>query len=235
MALDLTFGTNKQRRPLFVVAGVDGSNKSFTMFRAFMPSKEHRAVRWVMLKALPMLLGRDILQRVSVIATDMEPALSEAISSGVTMKIFPQAKHRLDYFHMFVIPWREHIRKETELTTTIYNWIRTWFDELETDNEFSVSRNLLKTYIHSHKSELSESQVLGLNEIVDRIVSHIIYCGNHCFMNHATYGFTGDTICESINNSIKSGTFAVDSRMDVDRSGITMMQRVTGKSEDRNW
>ena len=100
MALDLTFGTNKQRRPLFVVAGVDGCNKSFTMFRAFMPSKEHRAVRWVMLKALPMLLGRDILQRVYVIATDMEHALSDAISSGITSKIFPRAKHRLDYFHL---------------------------------------------------------------------------------------------------------------------------------------
>ena len=38
LGMDLTFGTNKQRRPLFLVAGVDGSNHTFTMFRAFISS-----------------------------------------------------------------------------------------------------------------------------------------------------------------------------------------------------
>ena len=66
LAVDLTFGTSKQRRPLFVVAGCDGYNNTYTAFRAFLPSKEARALRWVMLKELPALIGRDVLKHVSV-------------------------------------------------------------------------------------------------------------------------------------------------------------------------
>jgi hypothetical protein len=89
-----------------MVAGVDGSNKTHTLFRAFLPSKQARAIRWVIMKALPTLIGVDTLKHVSVVASDQEDTLVATINQAIVSGIFPNAKHRFDYFHSFIIPWK---------------------------------------------------------------------------------------------------------------------------------
>ena len=37
---DMTFGLNKKRRNLDLFAGIDGTKKTFTAFRCWMPSKQ---------------------------------------------------------------------------------------------------------------------------------------------------------------------------------------------------
>jgi len=36
MAIDLTFGTNRERRPLLLVIGIDGSNHAFSICHVFL-------------------------------------------------------------------------------------------------------------------------------------------------------------------------------------------------------
>jgi hypothetical protein len=83
IAIDLTFGTNLQRRPLFVAAGIDGCNKSFTCFRAFAPSKSHCAMNWIIHNAFAKMMGPDITKHVSVISSDMEDSLVNNVNSVV--------------------------------------------------------------------------------------------------------------------------------------------------------
>ena len=40
LGVNVTFGVNSQRRESFLVAGIDGRNKVFTLFRCFIPSKQ---------------------------------------------------------------------------------------------------------------------------------------------------------------------------------------------------
>ena len=70
LAIDTTFGLNKQRRPLLVAVGIDGSQKSYIAFQAFMPSKQARAYNWALNVAMQELLGADTLTRTSIICTD---------------------------------------------------------------------------------------------------------------------------------------------------------------------
>ena len=107
IGMDMTFGTKRQRRPLFLVAGIDRCNKAFTAFRAFLPSKQQRALRWVILKALPTLLGYENLRHVSFIASDMEESIAQSISSAITTQICPHAIHRYDVFHVFILNWKK--------------------------------------------------------------------------------------------------------------------------------
>ena len=54
---DTTFGITKEQRDLFLIAGTDGNNKVFTIFRDFMLSKEARAYNWVLRIASKNLVG----------------------------------------------------------------------------------------------------------------------------------------------------------------------------------
>lgn len=103
-AVDLTFGVNRQKRPLLVLSGVDGENKSFTGFRCFMPSKTKQAYKWALHIALLLVNGQATINRMQCISTDNEEALKEAIEEsrhhlgGLPLRI----KHRLDFYHLFL-------------------------------------------------------------------------------------------------------------------------------------
>jgi len=234
IAMDLTFGTNVQRRPLFAVAGIDGRNHTFPLLRAFLPSKECIALRWVILKALPTLLGRDVLDHVSVIASDMEDSICQSIATGINSGLFPKARHRLDYYHIFVQPWMRYIRSENSITKTVFMWIKSWFDQVEKVSEFKKSLNLLQRYISVHENDMGDILVGALQEIIDRIVGRISYCGNHYFLENTTFGYKGDSIVESMNSSMKYGAIPIDSRMGVDRSAFTQMNMAIRQARSKN-
>ena len=58
LAIDMTFGLNKERRNLLTFVGVDGHNRTFTGCRCWMPSKQTVAYRWAIDVALPLLIGK---------------------------------------------------------------------------------------------------------------------------------------------------------------------------------
>lgn len=231
LCMDLTFGTNKERRPLFMLAGVDGYNRSFTCFRAFLPSKEARALRWVILKALPTLMGTDILKHVSVIATDQEDSLAQSISAAKNLGILPHVKQRQDYFHLFVQPFKDAVRNDTDVTDTIFKWVRTFFDKIESEAEFKESTCLLFDFLRAHESDLGAT-LSPIIEIIERVITNIEDCGHHFFLKHSTYGFKGDTPVEALNTALKYGAIAVDARMGVDVSGMKQMDKVELKTHE---
>jgi hypothetical protein len=60
LAIDMTFGLNKERRNLVTFAGVDGHNKAFTALRCWMPSKKYVAYHWAVREAFPTLMGMKV-------------------------------------------------------------------------------------------------------------------------------------------------------------------------------
>ena len=111
LACDLTFKVNKENRNEFILAGIDGNNKSFTAFRCFMPSKQKRAYMWAIGVAFPVLVGESTCKRVRVFVHDNEEALVKAIQ-GVTNRPdskFPFAKSMLDTYHFFKQRWQKFV------------------------------------------------------------------------------------------------------------------------------
>ena len=97
LANDSTFGTNVQRRPLFAVTGIDGRNKIFCAFRAYLPSKERYAFRWILSTAMEVIIGKALMKHVSVVASDEEDAMITSLRSHLRpLETLPHTKHRLD-------------------------------------------------------------------------------------------------------------------------------------------
>ena len=72
LGCDVTFGVKRERRILFLIAGIDANNKVFTCFHYFMPSKHARAYHWDLRVAARHVFTENILYLNQCIACDQE-------------------------------------------------------------------------------------------------------------------------------------------------------------------
>ena len=79
LSCNVTFGVTKERRNLFLIAGVDANNKVFTCFHCFMPSKQARAYHWVLRVAARHLLTDNVLSLNQCFACDQEYSMYQAL------------------------------------------------------------------------------------------------------------------------------------------------------------
>ena len=111
LAGDMTFSVNREQRNLYVIGGIDSSNRMFTGLHCFMPSKQTKAYHWVFTTALPHLWTKDVCKRIHCISTDQE--LCEYDPIRMLMKpygMLRNAKHRLDMYHLLSKPWCEKVQ-----------------------------------------------------------------------------------------------------------------------------
>ena len=156
LSFDTTFGLNRLRRSLFLAVGTDGHNKVFVAFRAWMPSKQKSAFYWTIAQAMPHLFGQSLCGKHKVISSDSELSLVEAIKGAINTpgSHFAKAKFRSDYFHFFELRWKKLIglidnRKPDYIKCVGYikYWIKTWFNSVETEEEFKISFTHLEIFL----------------------------------------------------------------------------------------
>jgi hypothetical protein len=242
-AVDLTFGVNRQKRPLLVVSGADGENKSFTAFRCFMPSKTKQAYKWALHIALPLVNGQDTINRMQCISSDNEEALEQAIEEsrhhpgGLPRHIM----HRLDFYHLFLQPWNQYCNAPSDATPevrsaldTVKEWVYSWVTSLETKEEFHHSLQRYNLYFQSVKKAFGDGLSKEIEKAVGRVISNIDKVGSHRFQRIATMGFISSSIVEGTNVGIKRGLHATKANMNIDMSGNQMLQQVDQHSHKRN-
>jgi hypothetical protein len=57
ISIDITYGTNREKRPLLVLADTDHNQKNFTALSAFLPSECKWVFHYVFEVAIPTLIG----------------------------------------------------------------------------------------------------------------------------------------------------------------------------------
>ena len=132
---DMTFGLSKKRRNLVLFAGIDGTKKSFTVFRCWMPSKQNVAYEWAICVALPLNVGKKVTMRTRFIASDAENALVDVLNNTILSPkgVFRNAKYSKDYYYLVKQPWNKLIGvckndmshpSFSIYSTVVYNWIK---------------------------------------------------------------------------------------------------------------
>jgi hypothetical protein len=101
-AFDTTFQTNKQKKELFTIAGLDGNNRGFNGGRAFIPSSKQWVFLYLFRYCLPIFWGKDVIERLRLALTDGDPHEYSQFIRAVDVKAIPNAVHGLCYFHMHV-------------------------------------------------------------------------------------------------------------------------------------
>ena len=240
LGVDVTFGVNKEKRELLLVAGIDGHKKTFTAFRCFMPSKQQIAYSWVMNTAVSHILKIDTLQFNQCISCDQEPALNNAVQSSINSSklSFKKSKLRLDMYHFYKKPYKDTVAPKRKSTDTakltlmsLDRWITSWFNYVETENEFYQSHKKFMLYFKASEKIIGDTCSEQLTTIVNKIVDKKYLLMNHFFIDTCTFDFLGDSIVEAANNSLKSGPISVSNKMELANSGFTQLKATEAKSQ----
>ena len=238
LSVDVTFGVNRERRELLLVAGIDGRNKVFTAFRCFIPSKQEHAYTWIMNQAVTHLLTANTLQYNQCISCDQEVALNCSVDSsiGSLSNAFKFSKLRLDCYHFFNKVWIEKVvvkckpsyaaKQKLEIVKT---WISTWFKVIETEEELSISNKYLQAYLLTINTIIGEVSMEESTKLIQKIINKKTKLLHPYFKDVCTFDFIGDSIVESANFPIKNGPISVSNNMDLSNSAFTQLKSTEAK------
>ena len=241
-ACDSTFGVTKEQRNLFLMAGIDGNNKVFTIFRCFMPSKEARAYNWALRIAFKNLVGEHALSFNQCVASDAENAMYTPIRGMIhSVPCMQKSHHRLDKFHLLNKEWKDHVSTKVsgdiqkKIIANLFAMLGNLFDYVESKEEMTCCMNHFNIYYKKIQPSLKSDNVIEeIDKIVTSVSNKLKWVAHYNFMRISTFGFLGDSIVEAANSGIKSGSVRVGTNMKINLSGSTQIKISENQSFKKN-
>jgi hypothetical protein len=86
LGLDVKYGTNNERRPLFRVIGRTGNNRNYSVMNCYLPSEQQYAYHWAVSTALSFCLDADALERTDIVLSDEDKDQLDALFSALNVK-----------------------------------------------------------------------------------------------------------------------------------------------------
>ncbi len=181
MHIDATADSNKEGRPLVTVTSKDSFGHMFFVLRAFLPSEQSWAYKWLFQTVFPALIGKDVLKKINIVVTDGDSQEITQLESAVA-KFCPNVYRLRCSWHIIDRGWQRHVtvplgghsrkkrpvhrrgkvrKKAPPLTEsnktarTIYRWIFSWAQPsyCESEEEYLVSKSLFIQFVQSYQVE----------------------------------------------------------------------------------
>ena len=102
LGIDVTFGTNAEKRPLLRTSGKTSNNKNVPHVNAFIPSEQRWVFEWCLKDGLPSVLDRNALEKTCIIMTDQDDQLVGTLLlelKNSNSPIYGKARNRLCKWH----------------------------------------------------------------------------------------------------------------------------------------
>ena len=114
--------------------------------------------------------------------------------------------------------------------------ISSWFDYVESKEEYDMSYSLYVDKVKNAKDILGEHACMAIEAIVINITSKHEYLFHYNFIGRCTFGFKGDSICESSFSSLKSeaNKSGINSRRTIDMSTMAMIDGTVDNARRKN-
>ena len=162
-AADTTFGTENTKKELFTVAFKSGNNKVLNGARAYIPNAQRWVFYMMFNELLPLLWGPEICERLRLIITDgcCNEYLSFIQNRGKN-ESFPNAVIGLCYYHLVLQSYTRVLYpklpkegKDYDINNVVIpkvkEYIRTWYFDVETEEEYNYSKNKFWEWLSSLK------------------------------------------------------------------------------------
>lgn len=241
---DTTFGTNNKKKELFTLAFKDGNNNVFNGARAYIPNAQKWVFSMMFKECLPNFWGSTISDRISLVMTDgcQEEYISFIQNVGIDQS-FRNASLGLCYFHLAIQPLLKNItipksgiakKRADPVISIIKMWIKSWFFDVETCHEYTVSVRLFFQFLD--KMENEHTLHANLVEEICLFVKSKLNPYEPMWVNyHRLFigGMNGRTtsIGEQMHWSMKSGFDKIVARMSPEKSADTMMNKAQRRGQ----
>ena len=121
--LDVTAGTNKEGRGLFLVVDKDSNNMGFTGVRILLLSEQLWVFDWIFRHCLASLLPSSTIRRNKVCITDGDPQMHGALGTKQAHRNIWCGDHAICQWHLLLVGWHETVSKASirdcvEVSTT---------------------------------------------------------------------------------------------------------------------
>jgi hypothetical protein len=244
--IDITFKTNSRGIPFLSITGKTSDNEIFTILRCFVPNEQAWIFRWLLLHALPKILGKD-MNRIQMIISDGDSQEIAQINNLIQLVMMQAIRQRCAW-HIVDRSWDRYVYKVPKAGSTrktyntyyettrkiIFAWLYSMMTKgCETKEEYQVSKVLFVFYLES--PELRKKLGPQLVKSVQDMYKTAIYPheGDFVFYRRRTLfafeEYTNSTQ-EASFAAVKRGTLAVLPSMDVDTSLKQLNQQALRKT-----
>jgi hypothetical protein len=108
MHIDATADSNKEGRPLVTVTSKDLYGHMFFVLRAFLPSEQSWAYKWLFETVFPVLIGTEVLSKLSIVVTNDDSQEITQLKVAVN-KFFPNVYRIRCLWHIIDRGWFKHV------------------------------------------------------------------------------------------------------------------------------
>ena len=229
--MDVTAETNNEGRGLFLVAGKDGNNSGFTAARIFLPSEQMWVFQWIFDYALPTLFSPSVIQANHLCVTDGDKQVYHPLNQLQMRKEIWTGTHQLCEFHLLVIAWRKKVLPfvlddiaTDAIAVTAYQWIQSWFWNIESEAEFQISLEDFFSFLEGSRTEANAAMMTAIRNFVVQSLLPLKFQWLRCyFLYKRSLDAKANSVVESQNSSLKHGTVKVSSSLGIE----TSTQRMT--------
>jgi hypothetical protein len=158
LSIDTTYGTNREKRPLWLFAGTDHNHKNFTAMRAFLPSECEWVFRYAFEVAIPTMIVTSTVERINQINTDGDRQIYNTLTNCILDKNRPWVGciHILCTYHMIDKLFSTKV-KITDINRILVEyckqWVKTWCFDLEMKEEYDYSYNEFRRCMDSDRAK----------------------------------------------------------------------------------
>ena len=233
--MEVTSQTNKEKRDLVLVGGVNGSNKAFTVFDVC------SLVEQSGLSDMIELLGESI-KEVSLVATDGDSNEYDIIDEAVLRKEYWNCTRILCWYHLWAQKWLKQIINKCDISCpnsicqNIYDWVSSWNLGVESNDEFVYSFDNLQKFIMENKTELGDAFVNSIVTYIDK--SMMPHKRNWEFTyRYKVFGgyHTTTSSLEACNSALKTTSVAtVRPNLNIDKSICNQMLQIENRNRNRS-
>ena len=243
IAVDTTYQTNIEKRPLFVAAGRDTNRRDFQCCYGFLPSERQWVFHWAFAHAMPFLFSHAVMSKIEVIITDADRSMKEAIASLVNDKksSLYGSVHGLDVWHSLYHPFAKMSTSATtprgkEYLKEIQNWMLSFYVYVETEDELDISIHNLICFTAS----FTVSKELGkvLTQQITDFIQGTWYPNKHkyakCYKMDALYfGQISSNPAEHSNKFIKSEEISTRPTMRLKSAALVISNKTDLKAQSK--
>jgi hypothetical protein len=235
--LDTTPMMNIEDRPLMIMAGMETNRKSSPFGRAFLPSEGEWVFDFSMVVVLPLLYGINFTRNIQQVTTDGNRQIFNPLDIFSRDKFSPWygVKHMLCKFHLVEQQFDNDVLNKEDREGIMYqvkNWIRSFTNYCESDNEYKLSHKLLIEFMN--RPDVFQSMGPAYPYILDKYILSTLIKKKDKLLYYKRMFLRNLNNCTSIpseveNSSIKQG----DDRVCPTMSILTASQVMTDTSNHR--
>lgn len=244
---DVTFGTNNEKRPLFNVAGKDSFGKAFMGIKMFFMNQRLWMFTWEFQCVIPALLSSTIISCNRLILSDGDGQEIDAITRFIRTHA-PQSFFRRCKFHIITqflkALWKRYLRYNTvdeNMCLHNYNelkdWIYSFFDEVESEEEFKISRHLLENWLTKQEDIVDSLGKDACQKVMNYLNNSLFPYSHHfCFYHYRTllcFNASTTSPLEGLNNKIKMNGIGVKSNFSLPASARLLDSQGKARNDER--